>query len=97
MRSLLANFPKSFNRIDLRALVVLGTNVKPFDKTKVSTDDKVWLDRLTMCLERSKVFILPVLPGLCRDGAPSRKVGVGEGTRPRRSSNPGMTEVRKVS
>ena len=68
MRSLLANLSKSFNRIDLRALVVLGTNVKPFDKTEVSTDDKVWLDRLTMCLERSRVFLLPVLPGLCRDG-----------------------------
>ena len=67
MRSLLANLSKSFNRIDLRALVVLGTNVKPFDKTEVSTDDKVWLDMLTMCLERSRVFLLPVLPGLCRD------------------------------
>ena len=70
MRSLLANLPKSFNRIDLRALVVL---VKPFDKTKVSTDDKVWLDKLTMRLERFKVFILPVLPGLCRDGGSFEK------------------------
>ena len=66
IRSRLANLSKSRKRMDRRALVVLGTNVKPFDNTEISMGDKVWLERLTICLERSRIF-LPVLPGLCRD------------------------------
>ena len=56
IRSRLANLSKSRKRMDRRALVVLGTNVKPFDNTEISMGDKVWLERLTICLERSRIF-----------------------------------------